>query len=163
MSHSEEHGRERDRESPRPRARSVTLADALEQVAAEEGLLAEASGDHGVDRARQRGAVPGKVVVGVVDRVRAEDGHDHRFHQKLEGDAGSDSNDDGCSPARRPREAQLAPGRARQPGPGQHQDAAQREKERVAREDDEERDEAEWAEAAQLLGQQILARALESH
>ena len=147
-----------------PPAPAEDLAEPLEQVSAEHGLFAEPRARrHRENHAGQRGLVSGEIVVRRIDGGGAEQRHHDRLHHQFECASEDDAESEAGGPAPRSHEADLQPRSARRPGPEQDQDRAQRCEEKIAREDQDDREESQRSEAAQPFGADILGRRFGAH
>ena len=126
------------------------LAEAFEREPAKQGLLAETRADDDeIQHSGKRRGVPDQELVGLVDRIGAEQRHHDRLHDELERDAEGDADGQGAHPAPGPDEAELAPRRVRPPSPHQHQERAERNEQQIAGEDDQDREDPERPESSQ--------------
>ena len=95
------------------------------------------------------------MINGLIDWIRAEEWHHDRLHQQFERDPESDAGGDGSHPAPRPHVTDLAPWRMRPPGPHEHQNGAERKKDRISRGDKEYREDSKRPESSELGGERI--------
>jgi hypothetical protein len=106
-------------------AGSEKLSESFERIAPEESFLAEAGADkNDVHHFRERGGVPDQVMKGLVDRRRAQERHHDRFHEQFERTAERDPDRQTADPALWPHVTDVAPRRAREPCPDQHENCA---------------------------------------
>src|SRR5438132_13723078 len=87
-----------------------------------------------------------------IDRRGPEQRHHHRLHDKFEGDAKRYADREDTGPTAWGRETERSPGGVRKPRPNEDEDSAQGHDKEVASQDNEQREEADRAKAAQLLG-----------
>lgn len=135
------------------------FTETLEHESPEHGFFPPSCADGDSEQhPRKRGRVAHEVVIGLIDRIGAEQRHDDRFHQKLEGDAERDADNQAPGAARRTHVADLAPWRTRPQDPQYHQHGTEGRHNRVAREDSENRNDSDRSDAAQLPGEAVVIR-----
>src|SRR5437588_2325271 len=151
MQHGKNSGGDQDDSQLRPNAGTKEFPEALEHPSAKKRFLSEpGDNDHEIHHKRKRGCIPGDPVVGLIDWRRAEERHDGGFHRKLERDAEKNSDGDRSYPTARPNVTDLPPRSIRKPRPQQDKNGAQRCKQKVTAENDQDRQNPERAKAAQL-------------
>jgi hypothetical protein len=92
----------------------------------------------------------------VIDRIGAEKWHDDRFERKFEHDTDGNADNNVDKPISGADVSDLAPWRARELNPKQHQHCAERRNE-LARKNDENCEYSERAESAQVRGESVVA------
>lgn len=125
-------------------------SETFEGVAAEDDLFTKGRAyEHGVKNLRKRGRISHQVMKGQIDRRRAKQRHDERFHKELQADAKNKADYDRAHPTARPGEPDGAPGCARTPNPNECQNRTQRSDDVVAGEDYNDGQKPDRAESAE--------------
>src|SRR5712691_5343233 len=132
------------------------LAQALEEEAAKQRLFPKACPDqYGVEYSWECRGIARDVVVAPIDRIGTQKRHDGGLHHELKRNAKDHSNDHCRGPALWNREAQGAPRSLRRLRPQEHENGTEREHQKVACGDDGDRQQPDWAKAAQPRREQI--------
>src|SRR5437667_4773497 len=143
---SEQHG-----SSVRPWSRAEKLGETLKEEAAKYRFLAKPSAEHDcVQHPGQGRRIAREVVVPCIDRGGAEQRHDDSLHSKLQHNAEWYADREGSRPAPWGRKAECPPRCLRNVSPYEDEDGAKGHDQEVASQDDQQRQQADWAEAAQL-------------
>ena len=95
-------------------------------------------------------------MVGLINRRRAEQRHHDRLHQELKGAAEKDAGDESARPTPRSHITDLAPRRAGERHPHQHKNGAERKKEKIPGEDNQDREDAEQTKSTQPRRELVL-------